>query len=80
MADDVEKILEEEKALEQRKQAAVAALLKKREEQNKEIDDQLRALGHSPDGAKPKRTHHKRPAVQPSAIKAKDKPGGGAGD
>jgi len=46
----------------------------------KAFDEKLAKLGYQPDGAKPaksakpaKKSHHKRPAVQPSAIaKAKD--------
>jgi hypothetical protein len=40
----------------------------------KAFDEKLAKLGYQPDGAKPaKKSHHKRPAVQPSATaKAKD--------
>jgi hypothetical protein len=72
--DDVEKFLAEQKSMEQRKQALIDELLKQKAAAVKEFDDKLAKLGHTPEGAKGKRSHHpKRPAVQPGAIKAKEK-------
>jgi hypothetical protein len=70
--DDVEKILSEAKAIEDRKQALIAELLKQREAAIKSFDEKLAKLGYEgPDKAsKPKRSHHKKPAP-PSGEKAK---------
>lgn len=72
-AEDVEKILAEEKAVEDRKKRLVADLLKQREAAIKEFDEKLAKLGYHPDG-KSKRTHHKKsaaPAQPPQKDKAK---------
>lgn len=72
--DDVEKFLAEQRAIEEKRKALIDDLLKKKAAAISDFDDQLAKLGYSADGTKPKRTHHaKRPAVKPSAIKAKDK-------
>jgi hypothetical protein len=85
MADDVEKFLSQQKHLEEERKALIDRLQNEKTEELKKLDQQkadvaksydekLRALGVGPDGAQPKRSHHpKRPAVKPSAIKAKDK-------
>lgn len=67
-ADDVEKLLAEEKAVEERKKRLITDLLKQREAAIKDYDDRLAKLGyHSPTG-KAKRNHHKKTeAVAPSA-------------
>ncbi len=54
-AEDVEKVLAEEKAVEDRKKRVVADLLKQREAAIKDFDEKLAKLGYHPDG-KSKRT------------------------
>ena len=71
-ADDVEKLLAEEKAVEERKKRLISDLLKQREAALKDYDDRLAKLGyHAPTG-KAKRNHHK-PASVPTAPAAKGK-------
>ncbi len=67
---DVDKFLAEEKSHEDRRKQLIESLLKKRETQNKEIDDQLEKLGYHPDGAKRRRSHHKK-AAPATEAKAK---------
>jgi len=71
--DDVEKLLAEEKAVEERKKRLIAELLKQREAALKDFDDRLAKLGyHAPTG-KSKRNHHGKqalPAATPSKTKA----------
>lgn len=70
-ADDVEKLLAEEKAVEERKKRLIAELLKQREAALKDYDDRLAKLGyHAPTG-KGKRNHHKQAASAASTAKAK---------
>lgn len=59
-ADDVEKFLAEEKAVEERKKRLIAELLKQREAALKDFDDRLAKLGYHADGGKTKRNHHKK--------------------
>jgi hypothetical protein len=71
--DDVEKLLSEAKAVEDRKQALIADLLKQREAAIKAFDEKLAKLGYpAPDSSrKPKRSHHKQtadPSVDPMAT------------
>ena len=70
-ADDVEKLLSEEKLLEDRKQALIDDLLKQKEATMKAFDDKLAKLGHH-GNSKHKRNHHKKAAPpSPDAPKAK---------
>jgi hypothetical protein len=60
---DVEKLLADEKAIEDRKQALIADLLKQREAAIKDFDEKLAKLGHHVNSAgKPRRSHHKKVA------------------
>jgi hypothetical protein len=75
--DDVEKILHDEKSLEDRKQAVIADLLKQREAAIAAFDEKLAKLGYHANSGKAKRSHHKRgaTAAAPAApAKAADKP------
>lgn len=67
--DDVEKLLTEQKTLEERKQSMIQALLKERQDMNAAIDEKLKKLGYRASGnsAKPKRSHHKK-AAKPAAA------------
>lgn len=70
--DDVEKILAEEKAVEERKKRLIAELLKQREAALKDFDDRLAKLGYHADGGKPKRNHHgKQAGAAATPAKAK---------
>lgn len=63
--DDVEKLLAEEKAFEDRKQTLIADLLKQREAAIKEFDEKLAKLGyHGNSTGKPKRSHHRKTAAE----------------
>jgi hemerythrin len=62
--DDVEKLLAEEQAVEDRKKALISALLKQREAAIKDFDEKLAKLGYQPDN-KHKRNHHKKTAAAP---------------
>lgn len=67
-ADDVEKFLAEEKAVEKRKKRPIADLLKQRDAALKDFDDRLAKLDHhAPDG-KSKRNHLKPQAAPDSAT------------
>lgn len=70
-ADDVEKLLAEEKAVEERKKRLIAELLKQREAALKDYDDRLAKLGYHAPGSKPKRNHHKQAAAAAPSAKAK---------
>lgn len=61
-ADDVEKFLTEQQSLEDRRKALIDAVLKERAEKIKEFDERLAKLGYQPDGAKPRRSHHRKTA------------------
>jgi hypothetical protein len=74
-SDDVEKLLAEEGAVEDRKKSLIADLLKQREASLKDFDDKLAKLGHHPDG-KQKRNHHRKGT--PSAAGAEAQPRGKA--
>jgi len=68
-ADDVEKLLAEQKAIEDRRKALIDELLKQKAAAVKEFDEQLDKLGYHPDGRK-KRSHHKtagKPAAEPKS-------------
>lgn len=71
-ADDVEKLLAEEKAVEERKKRLIADLLKQREVALKDYDDRLAKLGYHAPGGKTKRNHHKQQAA-PTAAGSKVK-------
>lgn len=66
--DDVEKLLTEQRTLEERKQSMIQALLKERQDVNAAIDEKLKKLGYRASGnsTKPKRSHHKK-AAKPAA-------------
>ncbi|MDX2181423.1 MAG: hypothetical protein SFV18_17645 [Bryobacteraceae bacterium] len=68
--DDVEKLLAEEKAVEDRKKTLIAALLKQREAALKDFDEKQSKLGYEVPASKPRRSHHKK--ADPSAA-PKDK-------
>jgi hypothetical protein len=72
--DDVEKLLAEGKAFEDRKQALIADLLKQREAANKAFDEKLAKLGYQANSAgKPRRSHHKTGAPASADAPAKSK-------
>jgi hypothetical protein len=62
---DVEKLLADEKAIEDRKQALVADLLKQKEAAIKDFDDKLAKLGYS-GNSKHRRSHHKKSGQGPA--------------
>jgi len=60
---DVEKVLAEEKAIEDRKQALIADLLKQKEAAIKDFDGKLEKLGyHGNSSGRARRSHHKKSA------------------
>ncbi|MCU1336690.1 MAG: hypothetical protein JWO19_2271 [Bryobacterales bacterium] len=60
--DDVEKLLAEAKAFEDRKQALIAELLKQKQAAIAAFDEKLAKLGHHADSSgRTKRNHHKKP-------------------
>lgn len=59
-ADDVEKILHDEKSLEDRKQAVIADLLKQREAAIAAFDEKLAKLGYHANSGKQRRSHHRK--------------------
>jgi len=72
--DDVEKLLSEEKSLEDRKQALIDGILKEREAAMAAFDEKLAKLGYHENSGKRKRSHHRKGtsaaaevAVKPSA-------------
>jgi hypothetical protein len=71
-ADAVEKLLSEEKAVEERKQALIADLLKQKEAAIAAFDEKLAKLGYH-SNSKPKRNHHRKGAPAADAPKAKPK-------
>ena len=58
----VEKFLAEQKALEDRKQALMEDVLRQKADAVKAFDEKLAKLGYKPDGAKPRKSHHRPPA------------------
>lgn len=71
--DDLEKILHDEKSLEDRKRALIDDLLKQRDAAIEAFDEKLAKLGyHSNSGRK--RSHHKKGAAATPPAKASDKP------
>ncbi len=59
MPDEVDKFLSETQQLESRRQELIKDLLRQKEAAVKAFDEKLAKLGY-PEGAPPKRTHHKR--------------------
>lgn len=73
--DEVEKILHEEKSLEDRKQAVIADLLKQREAAIEAFDEKLAKLGYHGNVGRTKRSHHKKgAAAQSVSSKSAEKP------
>lgn len=67
-ADDVEKLLAEEKAIADRRKALIDALLQQKADAVKEFDDKLAKLGYHGDGVgKRRRSHHRKAAAEPKA-------------
>jgi hypothetical protein len=64
--DDVEKLLAEEKAIEERKKSLISELLKQREATIKDFDERLAKLGYAGNGRQ-KRSHHKKAGQVPTA-------------
>jgi len=60
---DVEKLLADEKAIEDRKQALIADLLKQKEAAIRDFDDKLAKLGHHANSSGRRRSHHKKAAA-----------------
>ena len=69
--DDVEKLLSEEKALDDRKQALIEDLLKQRDAAIAAFDERLAKLGYHGNSGR-RRSHHKRQA--PPAADTASKP------
>lgn len=69
---DVERIIAEEKAIEDRKQALIADLLKQKEAAIQEFDEKLSKLGYQPNAGRGRRSHHKKPG-QDTEVSAKPK-------
>ena len=60
--DEVEKFLNEQKALEAHRQDLIKELLREKEAAIKSFDEKLAKLGYN--GAKPRRSHHKQADVK----------------
>lgn len=60
-ADEVEKLLAEEKAFEDRKQSLIADILKQKEAAIAAFDEKLAKLGYH-GNSRPKRSHHRKSA------------------
>jgi len=69
--DDVEKLLAEEKSLEERKRAAIDDLLKQREAAITAFDEKLAKLGYHANSGKGKRSHHRKAAGSASETTPK---------
>jgi hypothetical protein len=68
--DAVEKLLSEEKAIEDRKQALIADLLKQKETAMKDFDEKLAKLGYQANSSgRTRRSHHRKetPAADAAA-------------
>ena len=71
-ADDVDKLLAEQQAFEDRKKKLIDELLKERAAAVKVIDDKLAKLGHVDGAGKSRRSHHKKAsAAVPATSKEK---------
>ncbi len=66
--DDVDKLLAEQKAFEDRKQAVIDDLLRQKAEALKIFDDKLAKLGYHPN-SKSKKSHHKQAPAEPAKAK-----------
>lgn len=69
---DVDKLLADEKSLEDRKQALIADILKQKEAAIEAFDEKLAKLGYHAN-SKTRRSHHKKSAVTPAAASEKPK-------
>lgn len=72
--EDVEKLLAEEKSLQERKQAAIDDLLKQREAAIASFDEKLAKLGYHANSGKRGRSHHKKAGTAASSADAGAKP------
>lgn len=74
--DDVEKLLSEERSLEDRKKALIDDLLKQRDAAMAAFDEKLEKLGFRGNSGRHKRSHHKKPvpAAPDAAAKTAAKP------
>lgn len=72
--DDVEKLLSEEKALDDRKQALIEDLLRQREAAMAAFDEKLAKLGYHANSGKGRRSHHKKAAASAETTKPAAKP------
>jgi hypothetical protein len=72
--DDVEKLLSEEKALDDRKQTLIQDLLKQREAAIAGFDERLAKLGYHGNSGKGRRSHHRKAAAVAPAADAGVKP------
>jgi hypothetical protein len=72
--DDVEKLLSEEKALDDRKQALIQDLLKQREAVIAGFDERLAKLGYHGNSGKGRRSHHRKPMPADATAKPPTKP------
>jgi hypothetical protein len=71
-ADDVEKLLSEQKLLEDRKQALIDDLLKQKDAAIAAFDEKLEKLGyHATKSGRSKRNHHKKVAAADTKLAAK---------
>jgi len=64
--DDVEKFLNEQKAIEARRQDLIKDLLRQKEAAMKDFDEKLAKLGHN-ENHRPRRSHHKKGADEKKA-------------
>jgi len=71
--DDVEKLLSEEKSLEDRKQALIDDLLKQRSAAMAAFDEKLAKLGYHGNSGKLRRSHHKKTATTAPPPEAQPK-------
>lgn len=71
--DDVEKVLAEQHAVDERKTKLIADLLKQREAAIKDFDDKLAKLGYQASDDKPKRSHHSKAGTRAAGQAAKEK-------
>lgn len=72
-SDDIEKILHDEKSLEDRKRALIDDLLKQRDAAIAAFDEKLEKLGYRANSGR-KRSHHKKGTAPPATGKAAEKP------
>jgi hypothetical protein len=69
--DAVEKVLADERALEDRRKLVIDDLLRQKADAIKAFDEKLAKLGYKSQGGRPSRSHHKQ--VAPSDAKGKPK-------